>query len=112
MSRSDRTRLQEMLAAAIEAIDLTGGRHAPELAADRMRFLAIVRLLEVVGEAAKTVSPDFKAANPDIPWREMADTRNRLIHGYYDVDPEIVTRIVERNLPGLVDLVRRLLDLD
>lgn len=77
-----------------------------------MRFLAIVRLLEVVGEAAKTMSPGFKAANPDIPWREMADTRNRLIHGYYDVDPEIIARIVERNLPGLIDVVRRVLDLN
>lgn len=112
MSRNDRTRIREMLAAAVEVIDLAGGRSAPELATDRMRFLATIRLIEVVGEASISVSADFKASNPDIPWREMADTRNRLIHGYYDVDPEVIAGIVERNLPDLVKSLQSVLDRD
>jgi uncharacterized protein with HEPN domain len=68
---------------------------------DRMRQDAIVRRLEVIGEAVKQLSEGSRAAEPDIPWRRIAGMRDRLIHGYAGVDLEIVWRVVEDELPPL-----------
>lgn len=75
-----------------------------------MLSLALLRLLEVVGEAGNAVSQDFRRQCPQIPWREIADTRNRLIHGYFDVDHDIVWQIVTVDLPALVPELETLID--
>ncbi len=67
-----------------------------------MRLLAIVRLLEVIGEAANGVSDQFRQEHSELPWRQMIATRNRLIHGYRDIDPDVVVRIAHTNLPGVI----------
>ena len=69
---------------------------------DRMRLLAIVRLLEVIGEAANGVSEEFQREHPELPWQQMIATRNRLIHGYRDIDPDIVASIARTNLPTVI----------
>ena len=76
---------------------------------DRMRQDAIVRRLEVIGEAVKQLSESSRTAEPDIPWRRIAGMRDRLIHGYAGVDLEIVWRVVEDELPPLERAVRRML---
>ena len=67
-----------------------------------MRALAITRLLEIIGEAATTMSPELKAAHPEIPWRIMAATRNRLIHTDFNVDLQIVLDTTQSDLPPLL----------
>ena len=77
----------------------SGGRD--EFLADPMRQDAVIRNLEVMGEAVRKVSDETREAHPDLPWRQMAATRDRVIHGYFTVDLEIVWEIVEAELPRL-----------
>jgi uncharacterized protein with HEPN domain len=94
--------LEDMPAYAKEAIDLVGGRDGVALAADRMRFLAATRTVEVVGEAASQTPSDVRAALPIIPFSQAADMRNRLIHGYGYVSADILVNTVRQDFPGLV----------
>jgi len=70
---------------------------------------AVIRNIEIVGEAAGRVSPEFAAHNPGIPWREIVGMRHRLIHGYLKVNLETVWEVVERDLPALEHGLRALL---
>lgn len=76
---------------------------------DTMVQDAVVRNLEVIGEAVKHLSPDFRRRHPRIPWRSITALRNVLIHEYFGVDLEIVWRVVQRRLPTLKRSVEQLL---
>ena len=102
MSNEDVVRLRHMLDAAKRAIEFMQGRAKSDLESDEQLSLAVVRLLEILGEAAKNVSEDLRKDYPDIPWRQIAGTRDRLIHGYFDVDLDIVWQIISTDLPVLV----------
>ena len=67
-----------------------------------MLAISLVRLLEIVGEAANCVSADFREQHPHIPWKKMIELRNRLIHGYFDINLDIVWDTVLEDLPPLV----------
>ncbi|MEA1905245.1 MAG: DUF86 domain-containing protein [Candidatus Hadarchaeota archaeon] len=70
----------------------------------------VVRQLEIVGEAAKSVSGTFRDAHPELPWSQMTGIRNKLIHGYFEVDPFIVWDTVQSDLPPLKQQVERILE--
>lgn len=103
MSRHDlEVRLQHMLDAAREAGSLVSGRSRADYDGDRTLRLALVRLLEVVGEAAGRVPMDFRDSHPEIAWFGVVGLRNRLIHGYDEVDYDIVWRILTEDIPSLI----------
>lgn len=62
---------------------------------------AFVRSLEIIGEAAKKVPPDFRSEHPTLDWRAMSGMRDRLIHGYFGVDYELVWDVVRNRIPQL-----------
>ena len=66
---------------------------------------SVIRRLEVIGEAAGRISTQFREQHPEIPWHDMIGMRNRMIHGYDDVDLEIVWNTVQRRLPELLELM-------
>ena len=68
-----------------------------------------VRLLEILGEAARGVSEDLKSLQPEIPWREIVATRNLLIHEYFGVDMGVVAAILEQDLPSLLERLEAIL---
>lgn len=98
----DRIRLLHILEHAREAMQLMAGRTRSDLDTDRVLSLALVRLLEIVGEAAARVSAEARAKYPAIPWSEIVSLRNRLIHGYDAVDMDVLWSIVNIDLPALV----------
>jgi len=102
MHKADEIRLQHMRDAAREAVAFAAGKTHTDMEGDRMRALALVRCLEIIGEAAGTVSPELKAALPHIPWREMTAMRNRLIHAYFSVDLNLVLDTAHSDLPPLI----------
>ena len=102
MARSDEDRLRHMLEAASKASGLIEGLTPTDLKDDEVRSLALTHLLEILGEAARGVSEKTKAKYPQLPWTQMAATRDRLIHGYFSVDLDIVWRIVSHDLPPVI----------
>ena len=83
MPPSDVVRLRHMLDAAREAIAFGAGRTSDDLARDRVLTLALVKCIEIIGEAAK-VSAETRASAPQTPWSDIIGMRNRLIHAYFD----------------------------
>lgn len=73
-------------------------------------FDAILRNLELIGEAATHVPEDARAQNPEIPWRRLVATRNRLIHGYLGLDNDTLWSLVQTDVPALADTIARLLE--
>jgi uncharacterized protein with HEPN domain len=105
----DSVRLRHMLDAARKVVEFAHGRSRTDLDTDEMLQLALVRLIEVLGEAAKGVSPDCRQAYPEIPWKQIAGTRDRLVHGYFDVDLDIVWEIVSADLPDLLATLEKII---
>lgn len=83
------------------------GRSRTDIDADRQLNLALVRLLEIVGEAAARTTDRERGLYPDIPWMEIIGLRNRLIHGYDSVDFDILWNIITKDLPPLIEKLER-----
>lgn len=110
MSRhEDAKRLGHMLDHAVEAAEMARGRTRVDLDADRMLNLALVRLIEIVGEAAHRVSAAAQAGSPDIPWAQIIGMRNRIVHGYDEVDLDILWAVIQGDLPPLIMALRNAL---
>jgi uncharacterized protein with HEPN domain len=103
MSKRDPTAaLRHMLDHAKEAVLLAQGKTRADLDTDRLLNLALVRLLEIVGEAAGRVPETVRARRPEIPWPQIVSLRNRLIHGYDSVDFNILWQIIASDLGPLI----------
>ena len=100
--REDAVRLRHMLDATQKAQQFIKGRTRAEIERDEPLTLALIRLLEIIGEAAESISSETRQEYPGIPWREIGGTRDRLIHGYFDVDWNILWQILTADLPPLV----------
>ena len=82
MQHEDKVRLRHMLDASKKAVEFCAGKMEADLAKDEMLTLAVVRLVEIIGEAAKNVSVDTRNSHPAIPWKEISGTRDRLIRRF------------------------------
>lgn len=108
--RDDSVALRHMLDYARTARRLANDRSREELATDEMLRLALTRAVEVIGEAARRVSTEGRTRYADIPWSKITGTRDRLIHGYDQVDLEVLWNIVTENLPPLIAELERILE--
>ena len=98
----DLTKLYHMLDASRKVIEFSQGKNRNALDFDEMLSLALTRLLEIVGEAAKGISLEIRQRYNETPWKQIAGTRDRLIHGYYDVDLDVVWSIITVDIPLLI----------
>ena len=105
----DEVRLRHMVDAAKQAVAFAHGRSRADLDKDLQLSLALTRLVEIVGEAAKNVSAETAAAFPSVPWRAIAGTRDRLVHAYFDVDRNILWTTVTQSLPPLLAQLKSIL---
>ena len=99
---SDDVYIEHMLAHAREALDILGKRTREDLAGSRVLQLALLHLVEIVGEAASKVSPATRSKLNALPWRGMVGMRNRIIHGYDTVNIAVLWDTLEHDLPELV----------
>lgn len=106
MSQSPRetAALNDILVAARDARQFVDGIDHATFQADRKTQFAVVRALEIVGEAAKRISQDVRDQFPDVPWRSMTGIRDRLVHDYENVDVEVVWQTVTEDVPELIRL--------
>lgn len=109
MQQNDRIRLRHMLDAAKEAISFADVRSRGDLDHDRFLTLSLLKLIEMVGEAATQVSEEGRKEITVIPWKNIIGMRNRLIHAYFDVNLSIVWDTVITDLPPLVATLEEIL---
>lgn len=107
--RDDRVRIQHALDAARKAVTSTEAWTRSDLNEEELSTLGLLRLLEVLGEAAGSVSPEVQEAHPYVPWKAMKELRNRLIHGYFNVNLDIVWDTLRSDLPRLIPSLERAL---
>jgi len=107
--RDERLYLDDIVRAIDRILSYTGeGRDT--FFGDSRTQDAVIRNIEVIGEASRGVSPATRAAHPEVPWKQIAGTRDRVIHGYFTVDLEIVWEIVEKELAELRRLVAAIVE--
>ena len=112
MSKDDTVFLRHML----DAIDLIESylkdKSYEELEKNRMLQDAVIREIEIIGEASKNLSTEFRNKYPDIPWRQIAGMRDKLIHGYFGVDLGAVWDTATKDIPSLKEKLREILKME
>jgi uncharacterized protein with HEPN domain len=101
--------LRHMRDHAMEAVTIASNRTQKDLAADRVFALALTKLVEIIGEAANRISLPLRNTQPTIPWNQIVGTRNRLVHGYDQIDFDVLWRIVKDELPILINKLESIL---
>lgn len=109
MYEDDKIRLRHILDAASEAVSFTEGQYRKNLDTDRKLNLSLVRLLEIIGEAARGITNEFQRYHPELAWKSMVGMRDRLIHGYFDINLDILWETVRNDLPPLIDKIEKIL---
>lgn len=109
MRNEDQVRLRHMIDAAEAAVGFVAGRSRADLDSNQMLLFASIRAVEILGEAAAKLADDTRALAPAVPWSAIISMRNRLIHGYFDIDTDIVWQTITTELPALLPLLRDLL---
>ena len=109
MTPADELRIRHMIEAAEQAMRFVVGRQRADLDTDSMLAFALVRAVEIIGEAASKVSDETQAATPSVPWPAIVAMRNRLIHAYFDIDNDILWKTATGNIPALLNRLRPLL---
>jgi uncharacterized protein with HEPN domain len=100
--------LDDMIIFAEKVLSYTGGLEQDGFVARSLVYDATLRNLELIGEAATHVPDEIRLANPDIPWRMMIATRNRLIHGYLGIDDDTLWSIIRDEIPPLLQQLKAL----
>jgi uncharacterized protein with HEPN domain len=108
--KNDAVYLHHILDAINRIQGYTAGVSYDQFLQDSLLQDGVVRQLEIIGEAAKNVSSTFRDAHPELPWRQMTGTRNKLIHGYFEVNLFIVWDTVQSDLPPLKQQVERIIE--
>ncbi|GAB4399567.1 MAG: DUF86 domain-containing protein [Anaerolineales bacterium] len=101
--------LQDMLENAEKVFDFVAGMELDQFFEDEKTSYAVVRALEIIGEAARMVPDDVRATLPNLPWREISGMRNKLTHEYFGINMKVVWRTIHEDLPPLVQELNRIL---
>lgn len=109
MLKDDTIRLRHMLDAAIEAEDFISDKNRSDLGNDRKLELALVKCVEIIGEAASSVSKECRDEFPQIPWIDIIGMRNRLIHAYFEINLDILWKTLTDDLPPLIFELKKII---
>ena len=109
-SRDPLLYLDELLEAARLACQFGEGIERSQYRPGVMAFEAILRQIEIIGEAASHVPPAIQSQGSEIPWRNLVGMRNHLIHGYFAIDADIVWSVVHGKLPAMIPEIKKLIE--
>jgi len=112
MQKDDLIRVRHMLDAAREAESFAQNKTRSSLDTDRELVLALVKAIEIIGEAAANVTNKYREDLPQIPWPNIVGMRNRLIHAYFDINLDILWNTVIEDLPSLITELEKILQLE
>ena len=97
----DKERLEHMLAATERVIRYTSNKDFDDLKTDDMMYYAVVKNIEIIGEAANLLSPEFISSHSDTPWKQVRGMRNYIVHEYFQIDDVVVWGVVTTDIPVL-----------
>lgn len=109
MQRDDQIRLRHMLEAVKDALSFAQNETRSSLEADRKLELALVKSIEIIGEAAANITGECRRTLPGIPWASITGMRNRLVHVYFDLDRDILWKTITEDLPSLIAELEKVL---
>ena len=107
--KRDQGRLLDIVQAANHIISFTDGYSLEELLVDKLRYFAVVKNVEIIGEASYMLSPEFKNAHNEIPWTDIICMRHVLVHGYAEILPELLWQTALEDVPRLKAQIEALL---
>jgi len=110
MTPENLIRIRHMLDAVEEALVFSKDKSREDLDHNRILTLAIIKELEIIGEAASKLTIEFKSTQSHIPWIDIVGMRNRLTHGYFDIDLDLVWTTVMEDLPPLREELEKMVD--
>lgn len=110
MQRKDEIRLQHIFDEANEVLRFVKGYSFDDFKNDSKTIHAVLRAIEIIGEAAAKISPEYKNLYPQVPWDQIVGMRNHLVHVYFDVDYETVWKTLQDDIPRLIKLVKEILN--
>ena len=110
--RDDPSRLLDILLACRNIQEAVAGCSEGQFAADRKTHAAAFMELQIIGEAARTISEEFKKSHPEVPWADMAGLRNRVIHEYFRLDLKMIWDTIQNDVPRLIGMVKSLVPPD
>ena len=102
--------LRDILENAEKATRFIEGMSGDDFLQDEKTVFAVIRALEIVGEATKNIPVEVREKYPSIPWREMAGMRDKLIHAYFGVKLAVVWRTVTEDIPALIPMIRGVIE--
>lgn len=102
--------LQHIIESIVKIEEFTKGDTKADFISSAKTQDAVIRRLEIIGEAVKNMPSDFIKKHPDVPWSEIARTRDKLIHGYFGVDLDITWTVVKSNLPSLKKKISEIIE--
>lgn len=107
--RDVRLYFEDILDSGAAILEFVRDMTVDEFCSDRRTYSAVIREFEIIGEAIGKLPEELKGRRPDVEWQDIKDFRNLLSHEYFGVDLEIVWRIIEDDLPGLMDAIREMM---
>jgi uncharacterized protein with HEPN domain len=110
MKREYEDYLRDMLENAEKALSFVQGMDYDGFCTDDKAVYAVIRALEIIGEAARQIPEGIRASNPEIQWREIAAMRNKLTHEYFGVNTKVIWRTVHEDLPIIIPLIKKILE--
>jgi uncharacterized protein with HEPN domain len=110
--RRDGSYLSDIVEACDSVAKFLAGVEKPQFVSDQMRASAVLQKLTVIGEAIARLSPDLKTRYPAIRWSAISAMRNRIVHGYFDIDFELIWTAAIRECPQLRQQVQAILNTD
>ena len=107
-NRELRDYINDLTEACDDILSFTKGMSYSDFASDKKTINAVIRSLEVIGEATKNLPESFRSNYPDVPWKQMAGMRDKLIHNYFGIDIQMVWQAVEKHIPHILALIREI----
>ena len=112
MKAEDRIRIQHIIDAAEEALSFLIDIEFQNFSQNRMLILSVIKDIEIIGEAASKITIETKTRYDNIPWKDIISMRNRLIHGYFDVDVKLVWNTAKNNIPPLLNSLTEIIKVE